>query len=103
MNNATAEEMLEKLFEDLEKARANVIKAQENQQHYTNLHRRDVEYAVGDKVLLSTSDLRLKMKITPKLTARYVGPFTIKKKLSSLNYELDLPPSISIHPVFHIS
>ncbi|MGH2639957.1 MAG: hypothetical protein ACRDF4_11870, partial [Rhabdochlamydiaceae bacterium] len=43
------------------------------------------------------------MTITPKLTARYIGPFTIKRKLSPLNYELQLPPSLSIHPVFHIS
>ena len=47
--------------------------------------------------------LRLKMKITPKLTQRWIGPFTIKRKLSPLNYELDLPSSFSIHPVFHIS
>ena len=43
------------------------------------------------------------MKITPKLTSRYIGPFKIKKVLSRLNYELELPSSIHIHPVFHIS
>ena len=36
-------------------------------------------------------------------TQRWIGPFAIKRKLSPLNYELDLPPSLSIHPVFHIS
>jgi hypothetical protein len=102
-NNASAEQMLEQLFSDLKLADNNVKRAQERQSHYTNLGRRDVEYEVGDKVLLSTTDLRLKMKITPKLTARYIGPFTIKRKLSPLNYELDLPSSFSIHPVFHIS
>ena len=56
-SNASAEEMLEQLFEDLEKPRRISFEAQANQQHYTNLHRRDVEYNVGDKVLLSTSDL----------------------------------------------
>ena len=102
-NNKTAEEMLERLFDDLKVAEGNVRKAQEKQAYYTNLHRQHVEYQVGDKVLLSTTDLRLKMKVTPKLTARYIGPFAIKRVLSPLNYELYLPPSLSIHPVFHIS
>ena len=101
--NATAEQMLEQLFADLSVAEKNVAKAQEQQQHHSNQHRRDVEYNEGDKVLLSTADLRLKMKVTPKLTARFIGPFTIKRKLSPLNYELELPPSLPIHPVFHIS
>lgn len=102
-SNATAEEMLEQLFSNLKVAETNVERAQQRQQHYTNLHRRHVEYKLGDKVLLSTADLRLKMKVTPKLTARHIGPFVIKRVLSPLNYELDLPPSMSIHPVFHVS
>ena len=102
-NNASAEQMLIQLFSDLKLADINVKRAQERQSHYTNLTRQGVEYKVGDKVLLSTTDLRLKMKITRKLTARYIGPFTVKRKLSALNYELDLPSSFSIHPVFHIS
>jgi hypothetical protein len=103
INNATAELLLEQLFSDLELARNNILIAQERQQHYTNLNRKDISFQVGDQVLLSTSDLRLKMKITPKLTSRYIGPFKIKKVLSRLNYELELPSSIHIHPVFHIS
>lgn len=95
--------MLEQLFDDLKVAEANMKQAQERQSHYTNQRRRDVQYKMGDKVLLSTSDLRLKMKVTPKLTARYIGPFTIVKVLSKLNYELDLPSSMSIHRVFHVS
>ena len=102
-SNATAEEMLEKLFDDLKIAEQNVERAQQRQQHYANLHRRHVEFKVGDQVLLSTADLQLKMKITPKLTSRFIGPFKIKRVLSPLNYELDLPPSMHIHPVFHIS
>jgi hypothetical protein len=102
-NNATAEEMLEQLFSNLKIAENNIARAQERQEYYTNLHRQHVQYNVGDKVLLSTSDIRWRGRITPKLTARYIGPFVITKVLSSLNYKLDLPPSLPIHPVFHIS
>ena len=102
-NNASAEQMLEQLFSDLKLAETNVERSQQRQQHYTNLHRQHKVYQVGDKVLLSTTNLRWKMRVTPKLLARYIGPFVIKRALSPLNYELELPPSLSIHPVFHIS
>jgi hypothetical protein len=102
-SNNSAEQMLEQLFDDLNVAEMNVERAQQRQQHYTNLHRKQKEYQVGDKVLLSTTDIRWKMKVTPKLLARYIGPFTIKRVLSPLNYELALPSSLPIHPVFHIS
>ena len=32
-----------------------------------------------------------------------MGPFQIKKKISSVAYELDLPIAWSVHPVFHSS
>jgi hypothetical protein len=102
INNATAEEMLEQLFNDLRTAETNIIKAQQQQTNATNQHRKHIQFNLGDRVLLSTSDLRWK-RGTPKLSARFIGPFTIKKVLSTLNYELELPPSLPIHPVFHVS
>ena len=76
---------------DLLVAEQNVAKAQDNQQRQANQHRSDVRYRGGTAGWLSTADLRLKMKITPKLTQRWIGPFPIKRKLSPLTYELDLP------------
>jgi Chromo (CHRromatin Organisation MOdifier) domain len=32
-----------------------------------------------------------------------LGPFKIEKKMEFDNFELDLPPRMRIHPVFHIS
>jgi transposase InsO family protein len=101
--NASVEQLLERLQDDLVVAEQNVAKAQEQQQKQANQHRSDIQFEVGQKVWLSTSDLRLRMKITPKLSPRWIGPFLIKRKLSPLNYELDLPSTLSIHPVFHVS
>jgi hypothetical protein len=101
--NAAAEELLQQLNEDLVAAERNVNRAQSAQQKQANKHRSEKEYELGQSVWLSTADLRLKSKITPKLSGRWVGPFAIKRKLSPLTYELDLPPSLPIHPVFHIS
>ena len=39
-----------------------------------------------------------------KLGPRYVGPFTIMKKIGEVAYKLALPPEMSrIHDVFHVS
>ena len=102
-SNPSVEEMLENLMDDLLLAAKNVEKAQSNQEQQANRHRQHVEYEEGQKVWLSTADLRLKSKITPKLSPRWIGPFTITRKISSLNYRLELPPTLSVHPVFHIS
>jgi hypothetical protein len=102
-SNASVEEMLKTLMDDLIIAEKNIQKAQQNQQRHANQHRRHIEYEEGQKVWLSTTNLRLHSKITPKLSPRWIGPFTIQRKLSPLTYQLELPSSLSIHPVFHIS
>jgi hypothetical protein len=38
-----------------------------------------------------------------KLDFKKLGKFKIKNKISSHSYKLDLPPSIKIYPVFHVS
>ena len=53
--------------------------------------RRDVEFQVGQSVLLSTKYLRRRMclgnnAIAPKLMPRYTGPYKVLKKVGSLAY-----------------
>jgi hypothetical protein len=101
--NAAAESMIENLISSLSEAEDNLQRAQARQQEQVNRHRQEQELEVGQQVLLSTADLNLKQKSTPKLSARFIGPFSIKRKISALAYELDLPSTLPIHPVFHIT
>ena len=63
------------------------------------------EYKVRNLVLLSTKDLKWKMKgrRLEKLTKCFVGPYKVKGVVSSNVIELELPKSIKIHPVVNIS
>ncbi|KAL0413827.1 UNVERIFIED_CONTAM: hypothetical protein Sradi_1584400, partial [Sesamum radiatum] len=38
-----------------------------------------------------------------KLSRRYFGPFRISRKIGTVAYELELSPSVRIHPIFHVS
>ena len=72
------------------------------QANYYDKKHRDVEYGVGDLVLLSTCNLKLKE--TPgKLQKHFVGPFRVIKIIGEQAYRLSLPDDWRIHPMFHVS
>jgi len=60
---------------------------------------------VGDWVLLSTKDLKFQMvsRRTEKLTERFMGPYKIKKVISTNAIELELPRTVKIHLVVNVS
>jgi len=63
------------------------------------------EYKVGDLVMLSTKDLKYQMieRRTEKLIERFIGPYKIKKIISTNVVELELPSTIRIYPVVNVS
>jgi len=63
------------------------------------------EYRVGNLVLSSTKDLKWQMKErrSEKLTEQFVGPYKIKRIISSNAVELELPKLIRIHLVVNVS
>jgi len=60
------------------------------------------QYTIGDQVWLEGKHLRFPHQKT-KLNPKWYGPFKILKVISSVAYQLQLPPSWKIHPVFHAS
>ena len=63
------------------------------------------DYKVGDLVTLSTKDLKYQMvgRRTEKLMEKFVGPYKIKKIVSSNAVELELPRTVKIYPVVNVS
>jgi len=101
-----AKKFIEKMKEIQKEARAALGKAQEEIKKYADKKRREVDdYKVGDLVMLSTKDLKYQMvgRRTEKLMERFVGPYKVKKIVSSNAVELELPGTIKIHPVVNVS
>jgi hypothetical protein len=67
--------------------------------------RRDVQYSVGDQVLLSTANLALREDgQANKLLAPWVGPFQVTQVINTNAYKLQLPERWKqLHPVFNVS
>ncbi|KAJ7518934.1 hypothetical protein O6H91_20G016000 [Diphasiastrum complanatum] len=85
-------------------AKANVKQAQVRAKHYADKICRDVTFQEGNRVFLKVLEDSTTLSIgkCPKLSLRYCGPFIILK-LTSQAYQLALPKSAKVHPVFHVS
>lgn len=79
--------------------------AQSRQASYADTRRRKLEFASGDWVFLKVSPMRgtKRFGLKGKLAPRFVGPFQIVQKIGDVAYRLDLPASMKVHPVFHVS
>ena len=87
---------------DWELARENLQTSVGLQQKCYDHRHMDIHYKVGDLVLLSTGNL--KMKGTPgKLQRRFVRPFQVVEAVGQQAYRLSFPKDWKIHLVFHVS
>jgi hypothetical protein len=75
--------------------------AQESQVKSQNKRQKPMQFKVGEKVLLSTRNLKLP-GAKKKLSARFLGPFQIRDAVGTQAYRLALPTSYKIHNVFHV-
>ena len=97
-----AGEFATRMQEALAEARSALQKAADDMARFYNAHRDgSVEYAVGDKVWLDATNIKLSG--TRKLRPRRLGPYTVKRKIGDLNYELDFKGKLQIHPVVHVA
>ncbi|KAK8515214.1 hypothetical protein V6N12_019262 [Hibiscus sabdariffa] len=80
--------------------------ASDRQKSYADLKRREIEYAVGDRVFLKVSPWKKLMRFgrKGKLSLRYIGQYEIVERAGPVAYRLLLPPELErIHDVFHVS
>ncbi|KAL8273036.1 hypothetical protein Esti_003089 [Eimeria stiedai] len=71
------------------------------QKAFADSSRRPLEFSVGDLVWVSTPYIAARG--CPKCQQRHIGPYRILERIGPAAYKLQLPPSMLIHPVFHVS
>jgi hypothetical protein len=88
--------------ENLDCVKASLLAARSRQKLFADKNRREVELAVGQKVLLSTINFNFAHPGTRKLLLKWVGPFEVTEGIGKVAYKLDLPPNFKMHNVFHV-
>lgn len=84
----------------------NLQVAQARMKQQADKKRIERAFEVGDWVFLKLEPYRqtsLAMRKSLKLSAKYYGPFQVIARIELVAYKLQLPPTSTIHPVFHIS
>jgi len=86
--------------------RDQLVRAQLCMKKNADRKRTDVEFQVGDQVLLKLQpyvQTSVASRPFPKLALKYYGPFAVLERVGAVAYKLALPPDSLIHPTFHVS
>lgn len=67
-----------------------------------NSHGCNVEFQIGDYVMVCKRPKRFPQGIARKLQARSIGPFKVLKRVGSNMYVLELPPHMGVSPTFNV-
>ncbi|PNX99740.1 putative retroelement pol polyprotein [Trifolium pratense] len=83
-----------------------LLKAQATMKEQADQKRIAHQFKVGDKVFVRLRPYRqnsVEGRRVQKLAKRYYGPFKLVNAIGDVAFQLELPPSSRIHPVFHVS
>ena len=92
-----SQDFVEDLRVALSRATEHLERSRDRQRKMADAHRQDQEYAVGDRVLLSTANVAVPKNLTRKLSRLYDGSFTIEARVGRNAYRLTLPTSVRLH------
>ncbi|KAH0608780.1 uncharacterized protein H6S33_001008 [Morchella sextelata] len=98
-----AKDFTSKMKELHEHLRSNIRTVQDQQEQAANTKRTPApRYDIGDMVFVSAKNIRT-TRNSRKLDWKKLGPFPVKEIISPYAYRIDLPRSMKVHPVFHVS
>ncbi|XP_062102916.1 uncharacterized protein LOC133813900 [Humulus lupulus] len=90
----------------LHKMKENLIQARNRMQQQANKKRHDIQFQIGDLVLVKLQPYRqltVAHRLNIKLCRRFFGPFEILARVGPVAYTLKLPQETRIHPTSHVS
>lgn len=103
---AALDEILSKSTEISKVLKFNLYRARNRMVQQANLRRCDKSFEIGEWVYLRLQPYRqvsVRGRASPKLSRLFYGPYRILRRIGQVAYELELPVSSRIHPVFHVS
>ncbi|KAL9715034.1 hypothetical protein Ac2012v2_8347 [Leucoagaricus gongylophorus] len=103
--NEKVKEFAREMKERHEKARAALVKLQEEMKRQIDRSRKEVkEYRIGDKVLISTKNflMELMKRAMKKLTEKLIEPYMVKKIVLENIVKLELPVLLRIYLVVNV-
>jgi hypothetical protein len=101
-----AEQFTNNMRQTIANIRTNLLAAQERQKYWADKKRRALSFDVGDMVMISTTNIKLKGLKGPghkKFLPKFIGPFPITKIIGKVAYRVQLPVNVTVHNVFHVS
>ncbi|GKA18403.1 putative reverse transcriptase domain-containing protein [Tanacetum coccineum] len=102
----TSPELIQETTEKIILIKQRMQAAQDRQKNYADQKRKQMEFEVGDRVMLKVSPWKgvVRFGKRGKLNLRYVGPFKVLAKVGKVAYKLELPQELSrVHHTFHVS
>lgn len=86
--------------------RQHLARAKDRMKKQADKKRSECQFQVGDMVFVKIQPYvqsTLAARANQKLSFKYYGHFQIISKIGTVAYKLQLPPSTTVHPVFHVS
>ena len=105
-SSITGSDMIRDTSEKVSLIQQCLLMTQSPQKSYADVRRRPLEFEVGDHVFSKVMPKRgvVRFGKCGKLSPRFIGPFEILERVSTIAYRLALPPSmLGVHEVFHVS
>ncbi|KAJ9541114.1 hypothetical protein OSB04_027620 [Centaurea solstitialis] len=99
-------EVVQITSDKINQVRERLKTARDRQKSYADKHRKDIEFQVGDQVMLKVSPWKgvIRFGKKGKLSPRYIGPFRITERIGAVAYKLELPVELGgVHNTFHVS
>lgn len=101
LSNSLAQEFIKRMHEKWEQAKKIMTKTQAKKKQDVNLHRRDVDFDVEDKVWISTKHWKIH-RSSRKLDNQMTESFNVLEKKNH-SFKTDLFSSMKVHSIFHVN
>jgi Chromo (CHRromatin Organisation MOdifier) domain len=105
--NPAAAELVGRMRQVWKEAGKKLEAAKVRQKRTADKKRSESEFKVGDKVLLSTENIRMigaaELRRAVKFSAKFIGPFRIVAVVNANAYKLELPEKFSMHSTVNVS